>query len=61
MVVKNPVEIGEAITFVRKISKQGDYYSIFVPKEYIDTGLVDPTKIYQVWLKPIGEREKKED
>lgn len=43
------------IRFVRKPAKQGEYYSFFIPKVYIDNGLVDPQKKYIVLIRPVDE------
>lgn len=43
------------ITFERKPSKQGDDYFFKIPRNYIRNNLINPEKIYNIYL------EEKED
>ncbi len=56
----NDTQLGSPVTFVKRLAKQGDYYSIFVPKDLIDSGLVDPEKYYEITLRAVEKGKKKE-
>ncbi len=58
--MSNSAQLGSPVTFVKRLAKQGDYYSIFVPKDLIDSGLVDPEKYYEITLRAVERSKNKE-
>ncbi len=51
----SPEPLGPPVTFVKRMTKQGKYYSIFVPQDYINSGLVHPEEFYyEITLRPVG-------
>jgi len=51
----------KGIKFKRKPAKMGDRYVFTIPQTYIDNGLIDPNKIYMIYLAKTEENEDKED
>ena len=41
--------------FTRKPAKQGDDYHFKIPRFMIDRGVIDPDKLYELWVKEFDE------
>jgi len=48
------------ISFVRKIVAHKNSYTLTIPSILIESGEIDPSYIYKVYLKPLKKYEKKE-
>lgn len=53
-----PPDPREFLRFKRKPAKQGDFYSFFIPKVYVDNGLIDPNEEYYVYVKLAREVDR---
>lgn len=42
------------VKFARKPAKMGQDYILWIPRVYLKNGLVDPTVVYEVYLKKKG-------
>ncbi|MBD3211645.1 MAG: hypothetical protein GF311_03480 [Candidatus Lokiarchaeota archaeon] len=47
----------KGITFKRKPAKMGDRYIFSIPSIYIENGLIDPDRTYQIYLAEINQDE----
>jgi len=55
MVSKNDEHefITKVVSFVRKPAKLGHSYAFTIPKSYIDAGLIEINKKYEIFLKEV--------
>jgi hypothetical protein len=49
------------IKFTKKPAKHGGYYIFHIPNSYIKNGLIDPEKIYTVYIEEAKETESEDE
>lgn len=52
--------IEKGIRFIRKPAKMGKRYVFNIPKNYIESGLIDPDETYMIILAKSSKKEYKE-
>lgn len=59
--MENTERFKQIIKFRKKPAKAGRVYCFYIPASYINNGLIDPKKHYDVFIAEVPEAEIKEE